>query len=303
MRKARSLSGSEYQALLDETDDALLARVQALRDAELARMDGAQRGLATELKRRLKAIRSAHPPTPAEAGHRELVAALEDLVQVVDRRGLDEYRTTTGVPFDQRYRRGREVLLTLLATDPGAERLRSASARLVPLGVRFGRFLPGPPGEPWRPMNGAILQYRNRRGRRTRLNVENLLDQDIAVSLVEENSPPAIPTLMCYVRTGSTISTNRIPPRFHIYYKSGTAWNNGTRQFTHGRRYHRCAEVVDISGKQDVTITLGNPENRPEHPSVGLLGQAWGQDWADMVRNLPGRAAGTPLSTDDVEPY
>ena len=118
--------------------------------------------------------------------------------------------------------------------------LNTAIVPLQKLKLTFGRTLPDPGPEPAvaRPSNGDVLIRRGAQGT-GRLEIINGTAKDVAVSIVSDGQSPRKPQVMAYIRAGKTTTIHRIGGAYHIYFKSGTDWNQSRRQFSAGCSFQK----------------------------------------------------------------
>ncbi|MFD7156526.1 hypothetical protein ACFV9C_18145 [Kribbella sp. NPDC059898] len=110
--------------------------------------------------------------------------------------------------------------------------LSTALTQLKGLKLTFGTTLPdpGPAPKDERPPSGDVLVRQGAAGS-GRLMITNGTAKDVAISIVNDGRPPGSPQLMVYLRTGKTVTVNRIGGTYHLYFKSGSDWDPKTRKF------------------------------------------------------------------------
>lgn len=122
--------------------------------------------------------------------------------------------------------------------------LSGAILPLSRLKIKFGDTLPNPGPEPKveRPDNGEILLRTGDAGT-GRLKVMNGTTNDVALSVVLAGQPPNQPHVMMYIQASKTATITRIGGEYHIYFKSGTDWNDTRRQFSAGCSFQKFDRV------------------------------------------------------------
>ncbi|MDX3001175.1 hypothetical protein PWY87_05800 [Kribbella solani] len=110
--------------------------------------------------------------------------------------------------------------------------LKPAIVQLQRLKLSFGKTLPdpGPAPEPVRPRNGDILVRRAAEGT-GQVKITNGTTHDVAVSIVGDGQPPGEPQVMVYIQSTKTTTVKRIGGTYHLYFKSGSDWDQSERKF------------------------------------------------------------------------
>ncbi len=211
---------AEYQKKLTQMDLRLSIAYQAMIAAtDNSTLKGTHESLRTVVMTEAQTVLMLQPPPEAAAAHTALRRAL-DAQNVAMGGGVDP-KCAGLAPTVQDLQRGFET------------RLRPALNQLAKLGIRAGTFLPKklPPAPVLqRPDNGDTIVRTGSRGS-GRLRVDNGGSADVAVSIVS-GGKPASPQVMTYVRSGKQATISGIRGAYQVYFKSGSAWNGKTRQFT-----------------------------------------------------------------------
>lgn len=219
-----------YQKKLTQLDSRLAKAYQAMVAApDKSTLARAYTDLARYLRVESEVLATQKPPADVAAAHNALRKALTDQIAAM-RSGIgDASPNCAGVPLVvQDLQRGMET------------RLRPALNQLAKLGLKAGTFLPKKlPAAPVlkRPANGTTIVRTGSRGS-GRLRVDNGLSTDVAISVVSGGKPSA-PQVMTYVQAGKQATINGIRGGYQVYFKSGSAWNGKTRQFTKSCKFQK----------------------------------------------------------------
>jgi hypothetical protein len=243
---AKAFTEDEYQALLDDSGDAVKKALISVRGA------GSRKGLQTRLERSASALEKAAGELgtrPAPAGQTDAASAVEGLSAA--------FATAAG-----------KVESGGLCTGPAAvaQITRSAAARDLPKGLAPKRQ----PMPALRLKNGSVLSRKGGGGPGV-LVITNGNRREGVVKLVAGGKRMSI-----YVAGGKTARVTDIPDgTFDVFFASGVSWDGKRNTFTRScefTRFERTMKFVTTGAQYtQFTITLnavagGNAPSKPIDP-------------------------------------
>ncbi|GAB3940099.1 hypothetical protein GCM10029976_057310 [Kribbella albertanoniae] len=250
-----SLSPVGYKKALANSETNLVRGVQRVMNAPtLAAFDQARAQLEDAIERQRQDLGELQPPQSARSGHEGALTAFNRFPASVTSNLAKSGETKTGCGLPK----------------AGAVRLYQAKtgirASIVELsqevnkslgkGMNFGlRMTPPalkpPPQMTGRGTNGQIIQRAGSRGAGM-LQIKNNGSADVVV--VVATSVPRQPQVSIYVRHNSNATLRGIRGSYWVFFKSGSAWDGVSRQFTEDCSFSKYDDRFD--GKFDWTVTL-----------------------------------------------
>jgi hypothetical protein len=250
-----SLSAVGYKKALANSETSLVRGVQRVMNAPtLAAFDQARAQLAAAIAGQRHALGQLNPPTSARTGHSQALVAFDQYAQTVTKNLAASGETKTGCGLPKagavRLYQAKTGIRTSIV------QLSQEVNRSLGKGINYGlRMTPpalkAPPQMTGRGRNGQIIQRSGSRGAGT-LQITNNGSVDVVV--VVANSVPRQPQVSIYVRHDSKANLHGIRGSYWVFFKSGSAWDGVSRQFTEGCSFSKYDDRFD--GKFDWTITL-----------------------------------------------
>ncbi len=250
-----SLSPVGYKKALATSETNLVRGVQRVMNAPtLAAFDQARAQLEAAIARQRQDLGQLQPPQTARTGHSEALRAFDGYAQSVTTNLAKSGETKTGCGLPK----AGAVRLYQAKTGVRASivELSQEVNKSLGKGINFGlRMTPPalkpPPQMTGRGTNGQIIQRAGARGAGT-LQIKNNGSADVVV--VVANSVPRQPQVSIYVRHNSNATLRGIRGSYWVFFKSGSAWDGVSRQFTEGCSFSKYDDRFD--GKFDWTVTL-----------------------------------------------
>jgi len=250
-----TLSPVGYKKAIANSETNLVRGVQRVMNAPtLAAFDEARGQLEDAVERQRQELTDLQPPQSARAGHEEALTAFNRFPANVRANVAKSGETKTGCGLPK----AEAVRLYQAKTGIRASivELSQAVNKGLGKGMNFGvRMTPPalkpPPQMTGRGANGQIIQRSGPRGSGT-LQITNNGSADVVV--VVANSVPRQPQVTVYVRHDSNATVRGIRGSYWVFFKSGSAWDGVSRQFTEGCSFAKYDDRFD--GKFDWTIKL-----------------------------------------------
>ncbi|MFC9687274.1 hypothetical protein ACFTSF_01950 [Kribbella sp. NPDC056951] len=253
--KETSLTAVGYKKALANTETNLVRGVQRVMNAPtLAAFDQARAELAGSIARQRQALAKINGPQSLGSGHTKVLGAFDAYPDHVTTNlaASGETKTGCGLPKAGAVR----LYQAKTGIRTSVVQLTQAVNKSVGKGTNFGlRMTPPalkpPPQMTGRGTNGQIIQRAGSRGAGT-LQIKNNGSADVVV--VVATSVPRQPQVSIYVRHGSDATLRGVRGSYWVFFKSGTAWDGVSRQFTEDCSFSKYDDRFD--GKFDWTITL-----------------------------------------------
>ncbi|MFI5732704.1 hypothetical protein ACIA49_21475 [Kribbella sp. NPDC051587] len=250
-----SLSPVGYKKAIANSETNLVRGVQRVMNAPtLAAFDEARAQLEDAVRNQRQALGDLEPPAAARTGHSQALVAFDRYAASVTANLATSGETKTGcglpkAPAVRLYQAKTGIRTSIVE-------LSKEVNRSLGKGINYGlRMTPPalapPPQMTGRGANGQIIQRSGARGAGT-LQITNNGSVDVVV--VVATSVPRQPQASIYVRHGSKTNLRGIRGSYNVFFKSGSAWDGVSRQFTEGCSFSKYDDRFD--GKYDWTITL-----------------------------------------------
>ncbi|WP_405063478.1 hypothetical protein OG474_18045 [Kribbella sp. NBC_01505] len=250
-----SLSPVGYRKAIANSETNLIRGVQrAMKAPTMAAFDQARAELADAIARQRHDLGQIEPPSTARTGHSQALTAFDEYPGTVTTNLAKSGETKTGCGLPK------AAAVRLYQAKTGIREsviaLSTEVNKSLGKGTNYGlRMTPPalkpPPQMTGRGSNGQIIQRSGARGAGT-LQITNNGSADVVV--VVANSVPRQPQVTIYVRHDSKANVHGIRGSYWVFFKSGTAWDGVSRQFTEDCSFSKYDDRFD--GKFDWTITL-----------------------------------------------
>ncbi|MFK4083671.1 hypothetical protein ACI2LF_06160 [Kribbella sp. NPDC020789] len=250
-----SLSPVGYKKAIANAETNLVRGVQRVMSAPtLAAFDQARAQLADAIARQRRELGQLEPPQSSRGAHSDALRAFDGYPQSVTTNLAKSGETKTGCGLPK------AAAVRLYEAKTGIRtsivELAQEVNRSLGKGTNFGTRMTPPALKPpaqltGRAANGQIIQRSGSRGAGT-LQITNNGSADVVV--VVANSVPRQPQVSIYVRHDSKATLHGIRGSYWVFFKSGSAWDGVSRQFTEGCSFAKYDDRFD--GKFDWTITL-----------------------------------------------
>ncbi|MFF1822151.1 hypothetical protein ACFVWG_32900 [Kribbella sp. NPDC058245] len=255
MPTTTSLSPVGYKKAIANSETNLVRGVQRVMNAPtLAAFDQARAQLEDAIRNQRQALGDLEPPASASSGHSQALIAFDRYAASVTANLATSGETKTGcglpkAPAVRLYQAKTGIRTSIIE-------LSKEVNRSLGKGINYGlRMTPPaltpPPQMTGRGSNGQIIQRAGSRGSGS-LQITNNGSVDVVV--VVATSVPRQPQASIYVRHDSKTNLRGIRGSYYVFFKSGSAWDGVSRQFTEGCSFSKYDDRFD--GKYDWTITL-----------------------------------------------
>ncbi|TDD44580.1 hypothetical protein E1263_40465 [Kribbella antibiotica] len=250
-----SLSPVGYKKAIANSETNLVRGVQRVMNAPtLEAFDQARAQLEDAIRNQRQALGDLEPPAAAGTGHEAALIAFDRYAASVTTNLATSGETKTGcglpkAPAVRLYQAKTGIRTSIVE-------LSKEVNRSLGKGINYGlRMTPPaltpPPQMTGRGSNGQIIQRAGSRGYGL-LQITNNGSADVVV--VVAASVPRQPQASIYVRHGSKTNLRGIRGSYYVFFKSGSAWDGVSRQFTEDCSFSKYDNRFD--GKYNWTITL-----------------------------------------------
>lgn len=250
-----TLSPVGYKKAVANAETNLVKGVQRVMNAPtLAAFDQARAQLEDAIARQRQELGQLQPPQSARTGHSQALEAFDEYARTVTTNLAASGETKTGCGLPKAgavrlYQAKTGIRTSVIELSKGVN-------QSLGKGTNFGlRMTPPalkpPPQMTGRGSNGQIIQRAGSRGAGS-LQITNNGSADVVV--VVATSVARQPQASIYVRHGSKTNLRGIRGSYWVFFKSGSAWDGVSRQFTEDCSFSKYDDRFD--GKFDWTVTL-----------------------------------------------